>query len=82
MTEYKEFIIDECPHCKMEIIIYRNEMNCRIFRHGVLKINGEQMNPHASKEECEKLINENRIYGCGKPFRIDNYGKFEICDYI
>jgi hypothetical protein len=43
------------------------------------------MNPHASKEECDQLVKDQKIYGCGKPLRIvkkeDTY-ELEICDYI
>lgn len=39
------------------------------------------INPHASKEECERLVREGLIYGCGGAFRFD--GKtVEKCDYI
>jgi hypothetical protein len=72
-----------CPHCKEYVEIL--ELNCRIFRHGIYKNNNQQMNPHASKEECEYLIDNNLIYGCGKPFMIEmidnTYNPF-ICDYI
>jgi len=48
-------IIIDCPHCNcpMEII----QLNCRIFRHGIFKSNNTQINPHASKEECDYYIN-------------------------
>lgn len=76
-------LIITCPHCNDPILI--DQLNCKIFRHGVLKINGEQINPHSSKSECDNYITNNLIYGCGKPFIIietgDNY-KVEICDYI
>jgi len=79
-----EIIILTCPHCQDSIII--EQLNCRIFRHGVLKENNTQINPHAKKEECDHFIENNLIYGCGKPFRvIDNEdGKYEaiICEYI
>jgi hypothetical protein len=72
-----------CPHCNEFIII--EQINCGIFRHGTLKSNNTQINPHASKEECEYFINSDLIYGCGKPFRIiqkeDNFF-IEICEYI
>lgn len=72
-----DYLIIECPHCHESIIIYKNEINCRIFRHAVFK-NGEQINPHASKEECERLD----VYGCKKPFRLNEKDEPEICDYI
>jgi hypothetical protein len=73
----------ECPHCNGSIII--EELNCSIFRHAILKENGNQINPHAQKEECENYIEKNLIYGCGKPFIVifrDNKYISEICDYI
>jgi hypothetical protein len=73
----------ECPHCKEYIVI--EKINCAIFRHGVLKKNGKQIDPHASKEICEHYIKNDMIYGCGKPFRIiikENVFYTEICDYI
>lgn len=72
-----------CPHCNCQVII--EEVNCKIFRHGVYKANGEQMPPHTSKEECDKAVIDNRIYGCGKPFRIeyiDEKWVAILCDYI
>ena len=79
----KEEPILTCPHCKDYIII--RKINCGIFRHGVLKNNGKQIDPHATKDMCDYYIRENKIYGCGKPFRIlfiDNKFDTEICDYI
>ena len=64
-----------CPHCQVQIEII--EINCSIFRCGIIKSTGEQIPPHASKEEIEKL----EIYGCGQPFRLVE-GKLEKCDYI
>jgi len=76
----KENLIIECPHCKSFIEI--EQLNCRIFRHAYLKTNNQQINPHATKEECDNLINNNLIYGCGKPFRILEDNTVIICDYI
>ena len=72
-----------CPNCNEFIII--EKLNCGIFRHGVLKNNGVQINPHSPKKECDYYINNNLIYGCGKPFKIickDNTFYIEVCDYI
>lgn len=73
-----------CPHCNDPVII--QELNCRIFRHAVLKSNGEQIDPHTSKENCEKLLQNDAIYGCGKPFQIQSNEKGDLvaieCDYI
>ena len=76
-------VIVTCPHCNTQIII--EEINCQIFRHGAYKTTGEQMPPHASKEECDKAFNEGEIYGCGKPFRIDMIDQKWVateCNYI
>lgn len=80
------YFVVECPHCNNQIQIYRNEINCSIFRHGILKTTGQQIGSHSSKIECDNYILNNLIYGCGKPFRLikengDIY-KAEICDYI
>lgn len=72
-----------CPHCQESIII--EEINCAIFRHAVLKINNQQINPHSSKDICDDLIEKKLIYGCGKPFQLikkDNKLEAIICDYI
>jgi hypothetical protein len=77
-------LIVTCPHCNEFILI--EKLNCKIFRHGILKETGIQINPHASKEDCDNYIKDNLIYGCGKPFLIieNKKNKFEavICDYI
>lgn len=79
----KEEPVLTCPHCKEYVII--KKINCAIFRHGILKKNGKQIDPHSPKEICDYYIKNDLIYGCGKPFRIfDNNGTLEteICDYI
>ena len=73
----------KCPQCGEYVII--EQVNCAIFRHGVLKSNLSQINPHLSKLDCEKLIEQNLIYGCGKPFKIIKENEIWIaieCDYI
>ena len=83
-----DFIV-ECPHCKNPVLI--EKLNCCIFRHGILKHNGNQIDPHASKDLCDFYIEKQLILGCGKPFQIvlnenakNNDDKFiiVICDYI
>ena len=82
--EIAEDLLVSCPHCAMLILIAK--INCQIFRHGSYKINGEQIPPHTSQKECEALVSNQSIYGCGKPFRIvkNNRGENEvvICGYI
>ena len=70
-----------CPHCQIMVTVLKKQLNCKIFRCGILKSNGKQINPHMKKENCDKLKSENKIYGCGKPFRFkDIY--VEKCGYI
>ena len=86
MSDNKTAIIAtvvSCPHCKEFIII--EQLNCMIFRHGILKENGKQIDPHSKKELCDYYIQNQLIYGCGKPFRLEQTGTdyiAEICDYI
>jgi len=75
-----------CPHCQQMIEVI--ELNCRIFRCGVFKDTYKQIDPHLPKPACDKLVNQCKIYGCGKPFRVvdslDSESKYktEDCDYI
>jgi phenylalanyl-tRNA synthetase alpha subunit len=72
-----------CPHCDGEIEV--ESINCGIFRHAVFKETNMPINPHASREECETLQNQNLIYGCAGPFRLilqDGVYKAIVCDYI
>jgi len=68
----------ECPHCGTHIQII--EANCGIFRCGIYKSSGKQLNPHASKEVCDQVFKEGLIYGCGKPFQLVE-GQIIKCDY-
>jgi hypothetical protein len=77
-------IIVECPHCKGSSHI--EQINCGIFRHAVYKHNNEPIPPHTSKDECERLLSQNVVYGCAKPFKviknIENRYIAIDCDYI
>jgi len=80
-----DFYVFTCPHCQGTIIVQQNELNCRIFRHGVYKHSNEQIPPHTPRGECERLVAENLIIGCGGPFRIEGDGPQAVavvCDYI
>lgn len=79
-TDQKVFYF-ECPNCHFLTSVPSNSINCQIFRHGVVKKDGKQIPPHLSKEECDRLVREDLIYGCGKPFRFDGK-RVEKCDYI
>ena len=83
----------ECPHCRLLVEVGKGEINCTIFRHGYFFAKTpdgrvvllSQMNPHAPKEECDRLFAEGKIYGCGKPFRMVSRGGswfVESCGYI
>ena len=83
MSNKKIDLIIQCPHCNELVLI--EELNCKIFRHGVMKTTNQQINPHAPRSECDYYILNDLIYGCGKPFKInqtDNNYQTEICDYI
>ncbi len=80
-----------CPHCKNMMELIKSQINCAIYRHGVYKSTGEQIDPHAKKEICDNLVETDSIYGCGKPFKlfqnknpisktIEYY--VEKCDYV
>jgi len=77
----------ECPHCGVIVQVLKNEVNCQIFRHAVLKSTNEQINPHTPKARCDQLAETGQIYGCGKPFRLF-FGingiveRVEPCGYI
>ena len=83
--EATDFVV-ECPHCFKPVLI--EKINCAIFRHGILKSNGQQMEPHCVKELCDSYAEKDLIFGCGKPFKVivnplhdDNFIAV-ICDYI
>lgn len=83
MENTEEKPVVTCPHCQCSVII--EEINCQIFRHGIYKSNGEQMDPHTPKDKCDEAIVKDTIYGCGKPFRVEIQNDVLVaieCDYI
>ena len=76
------FIYLACPHCQGSVIVAKTELACRIFRHGIIKETGQQMDPHTPKSICEDLVSQDKIRGCGKPFQVDECNNTVICDYI
>jgi hypothetical protein len=70
-----------CPHCRGVIQVHAGDIACQIFRHGVIKANQSPINPHASKEECDKLVASGTINGCAGPFKFDGKS-LEVCGYI
>lgn len=78
-------IVLVCPHCQGTVVVDPQELNCRIFRHGVFRTTGEPIHPHAPREECERLVAAGAIFGCGGPFRVERTAEGEhavVCDYI
>lgn len=83
----KEFIVI-CPHCNDPVLI--SKIRCGVFRHGSYKNTNKPINAHTNKQKCDELIRNNKIYGCGKPFRlnvIQNENEsptieVQVCDYI
>lgn len=79
-------LIFQCPHCHLFTEVLVSELNCRIFRHAKLKNTDQQINPHTTQQECERLLRENLVDGCTKPFIIMQIAntKYEVnkCDYI
>jgi len=69
-----------CPYSDCNITIEIIEVNCAIFRCGVYK-DGLQICPHLPKEQCEQLKKNNKIWGCGRPFKLVNKDLI-ICEYI
>ena len=80
-----DYIVVKCPHCDSFIFIFKKELNCKIFRHGVYKDTLKQINPHMNKVDCDNLVKNSEILGCAKPFTIvfahEKYHA-EKCDYI
>lgn len=77
-------LLIECPHC--QCMVYIESINCAIFRHAVYKHNQQPIPPHSSKEVCDRLIEQNSVYGCAGPFKLvaNGTGAYNaiICDYI
>jgi hypothetical protein len=75
--------IVQCPNCSIYIEVL--QLNCQIFRCGILKETMQQIPPHSSKDVCDKLKEDDLIFGCGKPFKvciIDGKYHPEITEYI
>lgn len=76
-----------CPNlnCGRQFEVLLLEVNCKIFRCGIFKSNFQQINPHESKELCDKYALDNIIFGCGRPFQLVqsiSVWSVEICEYI
>ena len=83
ITLDNNYYVYKCPHCGIQCITAINEVNCKIFRCGIFKETYNQINPHATKPECDAYVLQNRIYGCAKPYIIDiNNMLIFPCDYV
>ena len=71
----------KCPWCEGIVEVEANQINCKIFRHGIYKQTGQQINQHLPKTECDRLAGEKLIWGCGKPFHF-NGEEVKVCGYI
>jgi hypothetical protein len=82
----KDITTDIVVNCQAPILI--EKLNCRIFRHGTYINTNAQIPPHSSKEDCDDLVQNNLIYGCGKPFRViedlqsPSQWTAIVCDYV
>lgn len=76
-----------CPHCKAATQVLPQQINCKIFRHAVFKINNVPINPHLPKSQCDDLIKRDIVRGCAGPLEFitdsRDLSKFtvQICDY-
>ena len=75
-----------CPHCGMLMEIPHEHINCAIYRHATFKVTGQQIDPHAPKEICDRLVELGLVHGCGKPFRVrreaEGWLVAEACEYL
>ena len=86
LDDNKEYVYFSCPHCNGGILVLKSEIACKIFRHGTYSkgpLTGHPIGPHESKENIDKMIKDQSIYGCGKPFQISyDLKSVSECGYI
>jgi hypothetical protein len=76
-----KYYLTYCPWCNIYTKIKKKRLNCTIFRCGAMKSDGQPIPPHLPKDQCDKLVEDNLIYGCSKPFKFDG-NTIETCGYI
>jgi hypothetical protein len=64
------YLVISCPHCNQKIFTLETDINCKIFRCGILKSDYSQIDPHGTKEHSDFLVKQNLIYGCGKQYEL------------
>ena len=76
----------ECPYCGGGVQVLKNQVACKIFRHGSYKQpNNPPIPPHLPKDQCDELVRDNKVNGCAKPFLFvfNTEGNYvEKCGYI
>lgn len=84
LNELDNAFVFECPWCDQQVQVLVSDIACCIFRHAVFKENFQQVGPHTGKEECDRLVAEDLVIGCAKPFKLFVGTKpyVEECDYI
>lgn len=68
-------IIFYCPHCKLPIeknIFDLAINNIYFFRHGIYIENNKNIDFNLTNSECYNLFINNKIFGCGKKYKIIN----------
>lgn len=71
-----------CPNCLTTVIeVEKDQINCKIFRCGVVKATGKQIGPHTKEAECNRFREEGLVWGCARPFRFDGT-TVQKCGYI
>jgi len=74
-------LLIKCPYCNIDIEVIK--VACGIFRCGILKTTMKQIPPHSKKSFCDRIKSEDKIYGCGLPFHINNPERKPVkCGYI
>jgi hypothetical protein len=76
-----DWYLFSCPHCGISIKVLKKDLKCKIFRCGQYISSGKPIRPHMSEKQCKQLKEQNKIYGCGKPFRFKG-DHIEVCGYV
>jgi hypothetical protein len=86
----KEYFF-ECPHCGGGILVREADIKCTIFRHAAFRgavkldnvgVDSTGISPHAPKSDCDQMVQENKIWGCGLPFRFTGNFVQKLDEYI
>ncbi len=69
-----------CPTCNREIEIVK--VNCGVFRCGIYKKSYRQLGSHAKEKYVKKLLENDKIIGCGNPFRYSKTNGVKKCGWV